>query len=381
MSAELEARVVSWCQELHHNHADKRLVDIVPSPIISALDAGIKWLSMVPKKNSRWIAVLIQNLRTQERLIGEFVSERTLDEIMDTVENRLRFIANNTDILDHPVILDAFLPWWAEYSKEKISFWESAGVGLFNTFKLGLPVNPADGRAVLKWWTNEENQRTTKETLQKRINDLLASDNKVLLREKIQSQRTRRVCDFIAEIPEPVFDSFESALMTEVASPEWEHWILSSSEKLLHFGLNRPISAFLNDLDGWRPEATMPVDEALSENVQRVFAWCRSEQMGPEIKRWLTHYFQDWLKELRFETDLTQPILEKSLKKAHQGLEKELGEKGRLRSAIKVSLTATQAHLHQWNQTLGGGLVKIPIIAAVIGGLSALAVGLISQML
>jgi len=380
LSEALEARVVSWCHGLHRNHADKRLADIIPTPIISALDAAVKWLSLAPQKNSRWIAIFIQNLRTQERLIGEFISERTLDEIMDTIESRLRFIGNNTDILDHPVILEAFLPWWAEYSKEKISFWESAGVGLFNTFKLGLPVNPADGRAVLKWWSDSENQQQTKETVQKRINDLLASDNRLLLREKIQSQRERRVCDFIAEIPEAVYDSFESALMTEVASPEWEHWIFSSSEKLLHFALNRPISAYLNDLDGWRPEATMAVDEALSENVQRVFSWCRSEQMGPEIKRWLTHYFQDWLEELRFESGLSGPILEKSLEKAHSGLEKELGSGGRLRKAINSSLKSTQHHLRQWNKTLGGGTMKIQLVAVAIGTLSAVIVGLLGQV-
>ena len=234
---------------------------------------------------------------------------------------------------------------------------------------------------MLKWWSDVENQIKTKETLQEKINDLLASDSRVLLRDKIQSQRNRRVCDFISEIPKPVFDSFESALTTEVASPEWEHWIFGSSEKLLNFAINRTIAEYLDDLNGWRPDSTMSVEEALSENVKSVFSWCRSKQMEPEIKRWLTHLFEDWLSDLRFESGITRPLLEKSLNKAHYGLEMALDREGRLRKVVHVSLLPAQTKAKKWNTTLGGGLHKLPYMAAGIGFLTAAAVGLLAQII
>ena len=168
--------------------------------------------------------------------------------------------------------------------------------------------------------------------------------------------------------------------MTEAASPEWEHWIYGASEKILHFGLNRKVAAYLDDLNGWRPEASMSVEDAMSENAGRFFTWCRSEQMEPEIKRWLTNFFQDWLSEIRFESGMTRPILEKSLRKTQKSLEKELGDNGRLRQTIKTSLMTTQQRALSWTDNLGGGLWKIMVFATCVGGISGSLVLAISQL-
>ena len=177
-----------------------------------------------------------------------------------------------------------------------------------------------------------------------------------------------------------IFDSFENALITEATSPEWEHWLHGATEKIIHFGLNRRIAAYLEDLDGWRPEAEMSVEDALSENVRRAFEWCRSEQMGPEIKHLLSSFFQDWLADVHVESGASKPLLEKSLTKAHHALKQELSDNGRLRKALSVSLMPSQTRAHRWNDNLGGGMWKIGIAGAAIGGCTAAAVLLISQI-